>query len=153
MTVPALSDSLHRLMHVYRRHLRAGIEQRGIALPVTHIRVLKGVCRMPQCTAGSIALRMNQDKAQITRALNGLMTSGLIEKTENPEDRRSQFLVPTRAGRRMLSRIEAIESQAAATMTRNLSVEEVETFVRISRVMIENAAGAHPKDKEGSSNG
>lgn len=153
MTTPLLSDALHRLMHAYKRQLRAGIQQHQIPLPITHIRALKCICRLPDSTAQSIAQRMNKDKAQITRVLNELMQSGLIEKTENPSDRRSQFLVPTAAGKQMLSKIDLLEKQAAANMTRNLSADELEAFVRIAGVMIENSADTPTPDKGAAHNG
>jgi DNA-binding MarR family transcriptional regulator len=153
MEPPSLSDALHRLMHACKRQLRAGIQQQHILLPITHIRVLKGICRLPKSTAGIIAQRMNQDKAQITRALNELMQSGLIEKTDNPHDRRSQFLVATTAGKQMLSKIDAMEEQATAHMTRNLSRQELETFVRIANVMIDSSTDALTLEKGSTNNG
>ncbi|WP_286222510.1 MarR family winged helix-turn-helix transcriptional regulator [Marinobacter apostichopi] len=153
MANSSLSDALHRLMHAYKRQLRAGIQQQQIPLPITHIRVLKGICRLPDATARSIAQRMNQDKAQITRVLNELMQSGLIEKTENPNDRRSQFLTPTREGAKMMSKIDALEEQAAEHMTRNLSDSELDTFVRIAGTMIESSTSDSTADKGATDNG
>ncbi len=153
MTTSSLSETLHRLVHAYKRQLRAGIQQHKISLPINHIRVLKGICRLPDSTARSMAQHMNQDKAQITRVLNGLLQSGLIEKTENPKDRRSQFLIPTKTGKQMLSKVDEIEKLAATQMTRRLSAEELETFVRISSVMIENTTATHSTYKGETSNG
>ncbi len=53
----------------------------------------------------------------------------------------------------MLSKINAIEKQAAVRMTRNLRADELETFVHISGVMIDNSTGAHGEAKEVGSNG
>lgn len=148
MTTSSLSDSLHQLMHSYRTQLRNGIEQQQISLPITQIRALKGVCRLPACTARSIADAMKKDKAQITRVINELAASGLIEKRDNPKDQRSQLLVPTKAGKKMLQKIDAIEAQAAAHMTRNLSEEEISTFRRISDTMINSTAANTPSNKD-----
>lgn len=153
MTTSSLSDTLHRLMHAYKRQLRAGIHQHQISLPITHIRALKGIGRLPESTARSIAQRMNKDKAQITRVLNELMQYKLIEKADNPNDRRSQFLVPTAAGRQMLSKIDLLEEQAAANMTRNLSADELEAFVRIAGNMIESSTDIDTPDKGTNSHG
>ncbi|WHI49567.1 MarR family transcriptional regulator [Microbulbifer sp. MLAF003] len=103
MSYPA-NEILHQLIHAYKRQLRARIQEQEIDLPVNHIRVLKGIGKYPQSTARSIALRMNQDKAQITRVLNELVHSALINKTDNPDDRRSQFLTPTAAGKKFLKK-------------------------------------------------
>ncbi|AKH67949.1 transcriptional regulator, MarR family [Spongiibacter sp. IMCC21906] len=153
MPITSLNDTLHQLMHTYKKQLRAGIQEHQISLPINHIRVLKGICRLPDSTAQSIAHKMNQDKAQVTRVLNALLQSGFIEKSEKPSDRRSQLLIPTIAGQKMLSKIDAIEEQAAAYMTRNLNTQDLEAFVRISNAMLEKPSKAHTSSTGGTANG
>lgn len=138
MTTSNLSESLHRLMHVYKSQLRSGIRQQGITLPINQVRALKGVGRIQNCTAKLIADRMNQDKAQIARVVNGLLEQGLIEKAENPDDRRSQYLVATAEGDAMLTKIDTAEEQAAVFMTRKLNAEELQTFIRLSAAMTDS---------------
>ncbi|WP_417731573.1 MarR family winged helix-turn-helix transcriptional regulator [Rosistilla oblonga] len=139
MTEPSLSDTLHRLMHAYKRQLRAGIETQQISLPITQLRVLKSIGRIPECTASSIAQRMNQDKGQLARLLNELTDAALIDKMANPQDRRSHFLVLTSAGKQILAKLEVVEKQAAGQMTRGLSSKEIKTFIRIAAAMMENS--------------
>ncbi|EMI53329.1 MarR family winged helix-turn-helix transcriptional regulator [Rhodopirellula sallentina] len=134
----SLSEVVHQLMHSYKKQLHDGIENEGILLPVNHIRTLKCIERVPECTARTVAQRMNQDKAQTTRVLNDLTQSGFIQKTENPNDGRSQFLVLTKTGKQLLTKINRVEKQAAAQLTKDLSPKEVEAFVRIATVMIES---------------
>lgn len=153
MSNTSLSDTLHRLMHAYKRQIQTGIQQQQISLPITQIRVLKGISRLPDCTARLIAQRMKKDKAQITRVLNGLMEAGFIEKTDNPKDQRSQLLAPTQAGKQILLKIDAIEGQAAAHMTRNLSAGDLKEFCRISDAMTGNSAVSHTTKQGATSNG
>lgn len=134
----AINEALHQLIHAYKRQLRARFQDQKIGLPVNHIRVLKGIGRYPQSTARSLAQRMNQDKAQITRVLNELVHSELIRKTDNPDDRRSQFLAPTAAGKRILEKVNNLEAEVVTAMTHNLSEKELNTFSHIAGVMIEN---------------
>lgn len=141
MTVSTLNDALHQLMHAYRRQLKEGIRHHQIALPITHVRVLKGVCRIPECTAGKIAQRMDQDKARITRVLNDLQQAGMTEKANNPHDRRSHFLSPTPEGLAMLERITALEQETAQQLTRHLGDQDLDTFLRIVDTIIHNASG------------
>ncbi|MFC6631861.1 MarR family winged helix-turn-helix transcriptional regulator [Microbulbifer taiwanensis] len=141
MPSPSISESLHRLMHAYKSRLRQLVQDRQLGLPITHIRALKGVCSNPQCTAQSIALRMQRDKAQITRVLNELIRDDLIEKRDNPADRRSQLLLPTAKGREIMGQLRNIERQAAAAMTKGLSRDEVDEFIRLATVMAENLDG------------
>lgn len=130
-----LSETLHKLVHAYKTQLRSDIMAQNITLPVTHIRVLKGVCRNPECTAQSIAQRMQRDKAQITRVLNELQHTRLITKIDNPNDGRSQLLRPTRAGEKIMAQIMIAERQTVAHMTQGLSAGDVETFIRLATII------------------
>jgi len=140
----SLSETLHRLVHAYKKQLRSDIAAQEIDLPVTHIRALKGVCRNPESTAQSIALRMQRDKAQITRVLNELQQGGLITKIDNPKDGRSQLLRPTAEGEKIMTQISTSERKTVARMTHALSSAEVDTFIklanRISKSVDEAAA-------------
>ncbi|WP_444890595.1 MarR family winged helix-turn-helix transcriptional regulator [Microbulbifer sp. DLAB2-AA] len=139
----SVNETLHQLIHAYKKQLRISIQEQRIDLPVNHIRVLKGIGKYPQSTARSIALRMNQDKAQITRVLNELVQSKLIKKTDNPNDRRSQFLTPTASGKKILEKVHNLETEVIAVMTHNLSEKELKAFAHIASVMIENLT-EHP---------
>lgn len=141
MPSSALSDSLHRLTHAYKSQLREAVLEKQMALPITHIRVLKGVCKNPECTAQSIAKRMCRDKAQITRVLKELISERLVERAENPQDRRSQLLRPTEQGRQVMQQLRKLEQKTADSMTKNLSPEEIEQFVRLANTMAENLIG------------
>lgn len=144
MAKAPLNDVLHQLMHAYRQLLLDGIEQLDIDLPVTHVRVLKGVYYQAQtptpCTAQAIAEFMQRDKAQITRALNALMAAKLIVRTANPLDGRSQLLEVTAKGAQIVAQIEAVDEQAVATLTQHLDADALDSFLQISRTMLKNAS-------------
>lgn len=139
MKPSSLNEALHQLIHAYKKQLIANIRQHQIALPITHIRVLKGVVRIPACTARVIAQRMGQDKSRITRVLNDLVHEGLVERSDNPDDRRSQLLAPTNAGKEMFEKISVLEEEAAACLTVGLSADELAIFLRIASTMTANA--------------
>lgn len=128
----SLSETLHTLVHAYKKQLRSDIAAQEINLPVTHIRALKGICRNPESTAQSIALRMQRDKAQITRVLNELQQSGLITKVDNPKDGRSQLLRPTAEGEKIMRQVNISERKTVAHMTQALSLDEVDTFIQLA---------------------
>lgn len=134
----SLGEAVHRLMHVYRSLLREGVRKQKIELPVTHIRALKGICRNPESTAQSIAQLLQRDKAQITRALNDLIDAGLILKIDNPLDRRSQLLKPTPRGKKIMSKLNAVEDWAVEQLTRNLDADDLAVFLRVSNTMADS---------------
>ncbi len=142
----SLSETLHTLVHAYKKQLRSDIAAQEINLPVTHIRALKGICRNPESTAQSIALRMQRDKAQITRVLNELQQSGLITKVDNPKDGRSQLLRPTAEGEKIMRQVNISERKTVAHMTQALSPDEVDTFIQLANRIsksVDEAASAN----------
>lgn len=82
---------------------------------------------------------MGQDKSRITRVLNDLVHEGLIERSDNPDDRRSQLLAPTSAGKEMFEKISVLEEEAAACLIDGLNADELATFLRIASTMTANA--------------
>lgn len=150
MAGASLSESLHRLMHAYKSGLRCAIQREEMSMPITHVRTLKGVCFMTECTVQAIARRMQRDKAQITRVVNELQADGLISKADNPRDRRSQLLCPTAKGEQLMQRMQAIEHETAARMLGTLSQTDIDTFVRLANTMADNLCGPclsrHPAD-------
>jgi DNA-binding MarR family transcriptional regulator len=138
MTATHPGDALHRLLHAYKRALREASRADGIDLPPSHIRAMKAICHLPDCTAHELAQHFRRDKAQITRVVHDLCDAGLIRQQADPTDRRRRLLVPTSAGKAMQTRIAAAERQAGMRMVRGLSAASVAEFVRLAQVMADN---------------
>lgn len=138
MNEPAPGDSLHRLLHAYKRALREAYLRGGIELPIAHVRVLKGIGYLPTCTAQAIAKQMQRDKSQITRIVKDLRTAKLARSQADPKDARSRILTPTPDGRALLARIAQAERETAAHMVDNLPPEAVVEFVRLAEIMAAN---------------
>jgi DNA-binding MarR family transcriptional regulator len=143
MINPHIGEALHQLLHAYRRSMRQSYQEVGIDLAVAHIRSLKVIHHHQQsaqepCTARLIAVSIERDKAQIARLVKDLLAAELIEKQDNPEDRRSQFLRLTQTGEAMLARIREAEQRASLRMAQGLSEDEMDSFVRLATAMTDN---------------
>nr|WP_297462218.1 MarR family transcriptional regulator [uncultured Halomonas sp.] len=138
MSDASLSESLHQLLHAYKRALRQAYREADMALTMSHMRTLKGVQRIPDCTAQAIASRTHRDKAQITRLIKDLLDAGLIAKQPHPDDRRSQILRLTVDGEHLVTQLRAVESTAATRMVKGLAPDEIEHFVKLARLMAAN---------------
>ena len=135
MRTPSLGESLHRLLHAYKRVLQDGIARAGIPLTVGQIRVLKGITDLPTCTAQAIASGMQQDKGQIARLVKELEARELVTRSPDPEDSRRLVLEATPSGRAMRERLAAVEVEAGAAMAAGLDADQVATFVRLAELM------------------
>jgi DNA-binding MarR family transcriptional regulator len=138
MTTTHPGDTLHRLLHAYKRAMREACRAAGIELASSHVRVMKAICHLPQCSAHAIAGRMQRDKSQITRIVNELCTAGLASRHPDPADGRRQILTPTAAGRRLRDRVADAEREAGARMVHGLPKASVAEFVRLAEAMAAN---------------
>ncbi|WP_020407498.1 MarR family winged helix-turn-helix transcriptional regulator [Hahella ganghwensis] len=138
-----IGESLHQLLHTYKRAMRQGHQEVGLSLAVSHIRSLKVINHYQKntdeiCTAQTISTRLKLDKAQITRVIKDLLAENLIEKSDNPKDRRSQILRLTNKGVETIKRIKEAEDLAGKRMSEGLQQDEIEEFVRLARIMMDN---------------
>lgn len=135
---PATGESLHRLLHAYRRALREGHAAAGIALPVTHLRALKGVAHAGGCSAQAIAETLRLDKSQISRLVRDLRANSLIEQHPDPADNRSRRLSLTPDGAAMVEHIAAVEAEAGERMAAGLDRGQLRNFIGLADLMAAN---------------
>lgn len=138
MSDPQVGEALHQLMHAYKRALRRAYTEAELELSVSHIRALKAIRAFAPCTAQHISQRTRRDKAQITRLMKDLLAANVIARSPNPDDRRSQILSLTETGRHILNRIDASERRVHEALSRNLDADDLDAFLRLSRLMIDN---------------
>ena len=134
----SIGESLHTLMHHYRHQLREAALKSGISIPVSHIRSLKCINKIENCSAKDIADRLSLDKSQITRVLKELVHSGYVEKIRSPDNHRSQLLSLTINGAELLAKVTMLDKAATENMTQNLTEQQIEDFIRISEIMVSN---------------
>ncbi|MEG3115396.1 MULTISPECIES: MarR family winged helix-turn-helix transcriptional regulator [Salinicola] len=138
MSGTTVGESLHQLMHAYKRALRQAYAEAELPLTVSHIRTLKAIRRQAPCTAQHIAHHTQRDKAQITRLLRDLLDADIIVRTPHPDDRRSQMLSLTAHGQAVLARVDTCERQVHARLSSGMAPADLEAFLRLSRLMISN---------------
>lgn len=131
-----MQEAFFHLIHGFKRAMRGKIVE--MELTQMQVRVLKIIDRVNSCTAQVIADYVARDKAQITRLLKDLVDQGLIQKVDNPSDKRSQLLVPTELGCQCIKQIKTAERQVVKKMSRGMDKSELEQFNQLAQRMIEN---------------
>ncbi len=90
-----------------------------------------------------LAASLSLDNSSVVRLLDGLETAGLIERREEPDDRRAKAIVLTSAGRKTVDRVEKVAREVRDEALADLSDREVETTSRvlehICRVLMDDA--------------
>jgi DNA-binding MarR family transcriptional regulator len=74
-------------------------------LSIPEWRVIAHAAENPAITQQEIGRRTRMDKVTVSRASRALCARGLLARESNPRDRRSQFLVLTKPGRRLYQSI------------------------------------------------
>lgn len=91
----------------------------GLSIP--EWRVLAHLAQSGSVSVREIHARVDMDKSKVSRAAARLETAGLIEKRENPDDRRLLDMRLTEAGRALIARIVPIADAYQAEVVAKLA--------------------------------
>lgn len=89
-------------------------------------------------TAVQIAERLDMDKPTASGIINRLIDKNYIEKTQNPNDKRSFILKLTKESKRKLPSLEKINSLVISDAIEGLTDEEIRMFKDTIIKIIEN---------------
>src|SRR5262245_42995301 len=133
-----LADRLHSVaIHLLRRVRR---EDDASGIPAPQLSALSVIVFRGPMTLGALATAEQVRPPSMTRIVSALEADGLVERTVDPNDRRSALVRATAAGEKMLSAGRLRRVQALATDLDALSVEERSTIER-AVVALESVAG------------
>lgn len=76
------------------------------------------------CTQLALARSARIDKSTMVVAVDALEGEGLVERRQDPEDRRARIVVPTEAGRELLARAEGVVLGVEDEALADLDAEE-----------------------------
>ena len=89
-----------------------------------------------------LAESMRRDKAQIARLVSRLNSQGIINKIDDPNDKRSVKLTMTTKGIEVLNWLDALEMEIVEKMLGNFKLEEAELFCSMLKRINENLDGS-----------
>jgi DNA-binding MarR family transcriptional regulator len=98
--------------------------QERYGLSVINWRVLAVIGRYMPVSAKDVVARSSTDPFFVSRAVEQLVTQGLVDRGQDPEDRRRLRLSLTAKGRRVHRDIEQAINRVEAAVTEGLSREE-----------------------------
>jgi len=122
------------------RMLRTYADYRGVQFGVTRAQwaVLVRLDRFEGLKQSELAEMLDLQPITLTRLLDRLCDSGLIERRSDPNDRRAKRLFLTAAARPMLEQLGALGEDMMATALAGVSRETVEQIVAQLAVVKEN---------------
>ncbi|UJB72394.1 MarR family transcriptional regulator (plasmid) [Acaryochloris sp. 'Moss Beach'] len=138
MTTSPLIASMFRLMRSFKSCLSAELEAEGLSIAPMHMKTLKMIAAMDECTAQRIAQSINRDKAQVNRVVQELVAQGMIERKQNPADKRSQLLHLSDKGEIALKSMNSVENRVLYRMTNGINIESQQTFITLAEQLRSN---------------
>ncbi|MBN8867079.1 MAG: MarR family transcriptional regulator [Solirubrobacterales bacterium] len=96
---------------------------------------LASIERHKVVTPGELARIEGVQRPTVTRVVNRLLENGLIERREDPEDRRSALLTLTDQGRTYLAEHRSRKSAWLADLIEELPQEDAETLARAAQIL------------------
>ena len=133
-----LSEALFNLVHAVRNNMKQEIKLLAIDLSPMHLKSLKVISLIDDCTGQKLADFMGRDKAQINRLIKELLSQELITKTDNEKDKRSHILTLSIKGNEIIALFRTAEKQLFDKMVNNVSAEKIADFIELSQILREN---------------
>lgn len=89
-------------------------------------------------THKELARKTEKDRANVTRLVDQLERKGLVQRVNNPEDRRSIQLYLTETGKEIVDKLIPIEQSFIENMLSGISEEEIAQFTAVMSKVNQN---------------
>jgi MarR family transcriptional regulator for hemolysin len=114
----------------WRRALDLRLEKYGLTeatwLPLLHLARAEVPMRQKD-----LAASLFLDDSSVVRILHGLQVLGLIERTEDADDRRAKTIVITTQGRTLVAQVEDVSSQVRNETLASLDDQDIAVATRV----------------------
>lgn len=127
----AVAFRVVRVARILRLHLARFLDRLGVELTPEQFFLLFRVCAQPSQSQTELADSVLADYANITRMVDSLAERGYVERSPDPDDRRRHLISPTRAGRRVLTRIQRALPAERRALFGGLGEDDFEAFIRV----------------------
>ena len=104
--------------------------------------VITELTRRGPASVGDVARTMHAGSTHVTMETGRLVRLGLLEKTPNPDDRRSMHLALTHKGRQTMDSLIPYQQAINDALFEGLSAEEFDGFRGLIEKMLETTANA-----------
>lgn len=132
------------LLNDIARLMRVAFERRAAPLGLTRARwsVLAQLKRHPGVSQATLAQLMEVEPVTVTRLIDRLDRSGMVERRPDPDDRRVHRLFLTPAARPLLDQIQRLAREVRAEALEGIAADELATFVAVAERIRANLSEA-----------
>jgi DNA-binding MarR family transcriptional regulator len=140
-----LNEALFSLIHTVRNTMIQQLKSLDMNLSPMHLKSLKAVSKIEQCTGQKLADFMGRDKAQVNRLIKELVNQELLIKKDNEKDKRSQLLILAASGEALIEEFNKVENEVFSAMASELEPDQIESFIQITQTFKSNLDAAYGK--------
>ena len=134
-TTASRRDEADVLRLAITRTARRLRQEAGSGLSPTVLATLASVERHKIVTPGELARIEGVQRPTMTRAINRLADAGLIERREDPEDRRSSLISVSAEGHNYLAEHRSRKSAWLANLIEEMPAEDADTLARAAEIL------------------
>ena len=134
-TTPTRRDEADALRLAITRTARRLRQEAGSGLSPTVLATLASVERHKVVTPGELARIEGVQRPTMTRAINRLADAGLIERREDPDDRRCSLITVSEEGHRYLVEHRSRKSAWLANLIEEMPDEDADTLARAAEIL------------------
>lgn len=113
-------------------------------ITLTQFRLLRTVAERTPVTMGAVAQELAINASTVTRAGERLVALGLLQRAQNPLNKRETLLAPTFEGRRIVEQVDHDRRQVLAEVLRQLDANARSTVLAAFEVFTAAAAAVPP---------
>jgi DNA-binding MarR family transcriptional regulator len=121
-TAVALTDALTRLRRALRSSIRTDIAWE--TLPMAQVELLQTLADGSRTRVGDLAEHLHLAPSTVSGLISQMLTSGLVQRDTDPDDRRAAVVVLTVEGKKQLAAWEAANERRVADALSRLSRED-----------------------------
>ncbi|HTX93000.1 MAG TPA: MarR family winged helix-turn-helix transcriptional regulator [Anaerolineales bacterium] len=137
----AVAEVIREWSEVFMR--RSGRDFRGFmeetGLSFSQINILMRLHHGGKCGVTEIGERLGITNAAASQSIDRLVVQGLIERTEDPEDRRAKQLALTQKGRTLVEQGIGVRSEWIEGVTESLTSSQREMIISALTLLTESA--------------
>lgn len=134
---------IHRYSMVYMSKLLMEYNIPGRVVPY-----FMEICAQPGISQEQIAKNLKIDKGAVARTVKVMVDEGIVERKENPEDKRGYQLYPTEKMKKINEKNEEAREKLENVLTEGMSEGEIQTCRMLLQKMAENMVNAVSGDSE-----
>lgn len=142
MTKDSMYSDLHKhffqLVFQVKDHMQDLVREAESGLTTLQIMVLRLLVLEKELTQHQICQFLNKDKAQIARLIAELVNKGLVQKYDNPNDKRSFILKPNPKVQKIVKDFIQIERQLIMKMVAGMTSHDLKSMILKFEVMSKN---------------